>query len=48
MKIILIVLGIKKHKLQDKYITLLDEPLAHPDYTIREGVPDYQKRKFIM
>ena len=38
-------LGIKKHKLQDKYITLLDEPLAHPDYTIREGVPDYQKKE---
>lgn len=36
---------LKKHKIEDKYITLLDEPLAHPDYTIREGVVDYKKKE---
>lgn len=36
---------LKKHKIEDKYITLLDEPLAHPDYTMREGVVDYKKKE---
>ena len=36
---------LKKHKIEEKYITLLDEPLAHPDYTIREGVVDYKKKE---
>ncbi|MDB3970735.1 hypothetical protein N9376_01935 [Candidatus Pelagibacter sp.] len=38
-------IGLKKHKIEEKYITLLDEPLAHPDYTIREGIVDYKKKE---
>jgi hypothetical protein len=36
---------LKKKQLEDKYITLLDEPLAHADYTIREGLPDYKTKE---
>ena len=36
---------LKKHQIEDKYITLLDEPLAHADYTLREGVPNYKKKE---
>jgi len=36
---------LKKNKIEDKYITLLDEPLAHADYTVREGLPNYKKKE---
>ena len=36
---------LKKKKIEEKYITLLDEPLAHGDYTLREGLPNYKKKE---
>lgn len=36
---------LKKNEIEEKYITLIDEPLAHPDYTIREGLVDYKKKE---
>ena len=34
---------LKKNKIEKKYIVLSDQPLAHPDFTVREGLVDYKK-----
>ena len=35
---------LKKNKIEKKFITLSDQPLAHPDFTAREGLIDYKKK----
>lgn len=34
----------KKNQITKKYITLSDQPISHPDFTVREGIVDYKKK----